>query len=72
MFSFLDDNEQKNMIFSIGKELEMLNLQADQISKKNILREKQLDDAKKHNVQEEQGTENQLRQITYCTQIISL
>ncbi|XP_028392404.1 kinetochore protein Spc25-like isoform X2 [Dendronephthya gigantea] len=49
-----DNNEQKNMISSIGKDLEMFNLQADQISKKNVLREKQLDDAKKQNIQEEQ------------------
>ena len=43
------------MIASIEKELEMLSIKEGQLSRKTILREKQLDDAKKQNVQDEQG-----------------
>ncbi|CAB3983633.1 Hypothetical predicted protein [Paramuricea clavata] len=49
-----DKCEQENIVSSIEKELEMLHLQAEQLSKKTVLREKQLDDAKKQNIQEEQ------------------
>lgn len=51
----LDKCEQENVISSVRKELEILHLQAEQLSKKTLLREKQLDDTKKQNVQEEQG-----------------
>ena len=49
-----DKNEQENIISSNEKELELLNLEAEQLSKKALLREKQLDDGKKQNTQEEQ------------------
>ena len=51
----VDKNEQENIISSTEKELELLNLEAEQLSKKTLLREKQLDDGKKQNTQEEQG-----------------
>ena len=50
-----DKCEHEHVISSIAKELEILNLQAEQLSKKTTLKEKQLDDSKKQNAQEEQG-----------------
>ena len=57
-FSLPDKCEQESIISSIEKELELLSLEAEQLSKKTSLREKQLDDAKKQNIQEEQGKLN--------------
>ncbi len=57
-FSLPDKCEQESIISSIEKELELLSLEAEQLSKKTSLREKQLDDVKKQNIQEEQGKLN--------------
>jgi hypothetical protein len=54
----VDKNEQENIISSIEKDLELLNLEAEQLSKKTSLREKQLGDGKKQNTQDEQGKMN--------------
>ena len=50
-----DMSERKNVISSLEKELSMLAIQTDQLSKKKVLQEKQLDVVKKQNIQEEQG-----------------
>jgi hypothetical protein len=49
----------------------MLHLQAEQLSKKTVLREKQLDDAKKQNIQEEQGKAEPFLIDTTLKQILS-
>ena len=51
----VDKCEQESWISSIEKELEMLDLQTEQLSKKTSLREKQLEDLKKQTKQEEQS-----------------
>lgn len=58
-----DMSEGKKVISSLEKELSMLAIQTDRLSKKKVLQEKQLDVVKKQNTQEEQGDVR----LMYCT-----
>lgn len=49
-----DALEKNKVISSLEKELSILTIQTNQLANKKVLQEKQLDEAKKHNTQEEQ------------------
>ena len=68
--NFSDKLEKEKQISSLEKELGTLSIQNEQLSKKKVLRIRQLDDRQKYNKQEEQGNKNNRRRLGKFTTIL--